>query len=165
GDTVLIVTGARSFRVSPQWVNLQKSLSEYSIKFYEVIIDSEPSPMMIDKAVRDFKDKDIKSVISIGGGSVIDAGKAISAMLTQDTSIVDFLEGIGAKTHNGVKLPFIAVPTTSGTGSEATKNAVISNVFANGFKASLRHDNLVPDVAILDPELTLGLPPEISAAC
>ncbi|MBF0540304.1 MAG: iron-containing alcohol dehydrogenase [Nitrospirae bacterium] len=165
GDTVLIVTGARSFRVSPQWVNLQKSLSEYSIKFYEVIIDSEPSPVMIDKAVRDFKDKDLKSVISIGGGSVIDAGKAISAMLTQDTSIVDFLEGIGAKTHNGVKLPFIAVPTTSGTGSEATKNAVISNVFANGFKASLRHDNLVPDVAILDPELTLGLPPEISAAC
>jgi len=71
----------------------------------------------------------------------------------------------GARAHDGVKTPFIAVPTTAGTGSEATQNAVLSQVGEGGFKRSLRHDNLVPDETIVDPELAVSCPPGVTAAC
>ena len=94
----------------------------------------------------------------------MDAGKSISAMLTKTESIKEYLEGIGTKKHDGKKMPFVAVPTTSGTGSEATKNAVISEIGGRGFKKSLRHDNFVPDSVVIDPRLMISCPQNVTAA-
>lgn len=129
---------------------------------------SEPAPSDVDKAVAEFGAGDagkISAVLSSGGGSVIDAGKAISAMLAVGAPVSDYLEGVGSKQHPGKKLPFIAAPTTAGTGSEATCNAVLSNVGPGGFKKSLRHVNLVPDVAVIDPALSLSCPADLASAC
>jgi alcohol dehydrogenase class IV len=139
-------------------------MEERGAKIYQASVPGEPSPGMVDETVRKFTDRPVDMVVSIGGGSVMDAGKAISAMLGKSGSVVEYLEVVGDKEHPGTKVPFIAVPTTSGTGSEATKNAVISEVGKDGFKRSLRHDNLVPDIALVDPELTLSCPPDITAA-
>jgi alcohol dehydrogenase class IV len=164
GNSVLVVTGEKSFLNSGQAINLFEALKLQGTEYHQLTIPSEPTPQMIDKAVDLFAGKKTDLIISIGGGSVIDAGKAISAMMYMKESVTVFLEGVGGKEHPGTKIPFIAIPTTSGTGSEATKNAVISQVGENGFKRSLRHDNFVPDIALLDPELTLNCPAEITAA-
>jgi alcohol dehydrogenase class IV len=119
---------------------------------------------MIDNASGRLKNEQIDAVVSIGGGSVMDAGKALSAMMYKTESVREYLEGVGTRDHPGTKLPFIAIPTTSGTGSEATKNAVISQTGKDGFKKSLRHDNFVPDIAVVDPMLTESCPQTITAA-
>jgi alcohol dehydrogenase class IV len=161
---VLLVTGKSSFMNSQYGAMLLSSFEENGIVVNRISISSEPTPERIDEAVLFCRFRKPDVVIAIGGGSVMDAGKAISAMLTQTGSVFDYLEAVGSKEPVGSKVPFIAIPTTSGTGSEATKNAVISVVGENGFKRSLRHDNFVPDIAIVDPELTLNCPPDITAA-
>ncbi|MFX0039201.1 MAG: iron-containing alcohol dehydrogenase [Promethearchaeota archaeon] len=165
GTNVLLVIGGTSLRQSGKWNEITSNLEKKSIDFSVATISGEPSPTVIDDIVAKFRDNNIKSIVGIGGGSVTDAGKAISAMLTKEDSIKNYLEGVGTKIHDGKKIPYIAIPTTSGTGSEATKNAVISEVGPNGFKKSLRHDNLVPNIAIIDPELMISCPSSVSAAC
>ena len=164
GKSVLLVTGARSFMDSRRAGRLFDQFGSTGIVFQHLPVRNEPSPETVDETVLKFRGKEINVVVSIGGGSVLDAGKAISAMLGKTGSVREYLEVVGDKEHPGTKVPFIALPTTSGTGSEATKNAVISRVGKEGFKRSLRHDNFVPDAAIIDPELTLDCPPEITAA-
>ncbi len=164
GNRVILVTGRSSFINSPYAERLFHLFEKENLKFHLVTIPGEPDPAMVDDTVRKFRSENVNLVIAIGGGSVIDAGKAISAMMHRTESVVEFLEGVGKKEHPGTKLPFIAVPTTSGTGSEATKNAVISQIGKGGFKSSLRHDNFVPDIALVDPLLTMNCPREITLA-
>jgi len=165
GSHVLIVTGATSLERSGKWDLLVDRLEKESIQVNRVQVEEEPSPDFVDSTVSQCRGRGIQVVLAVGGGSVLDAGKAISAMLPQDDSVYEYLEGIGNKKHNGEKLPFLAVPTTSGTGSEATKNAVLSKRGEQGFKKSIRHDRFIPDVAVIDPELMLSCPPDVSAAC
>jgi alcohol dehydrogenase class IV len=164
GSSIILVTGKSSFFNSSQGKKIMGRLRENGITYRHIVVSGEPSPGQIDDFVKDLKYIDWEVVIAVGGGSVIDTGKAISAMMHIDDSVINYLEGVGTKNHPGTKLPFLAVPTTSGTGSEATKNAVISYVAENGFKRSLRHDNFVPDIAIVDPELTLNCPADITAS-
>jgi alcohol dehydrogenase class IV len=164
GHHVILVTGAQSFIHLPAWSTLLLELEKHSITHHHIIIPSEPSPNMIDQAVEATRKQHPNVVVAIGGGSVLDAGKAIAAMHLEEGSVKSYLEGVGTKSPSGKTLPFIAVPTTSGTGSEATKNAVISEVGVTGFKRSLRHNNFVPAHAVLDPALTLACPPSITAA-
>jgi alcohol dehydrogenase class IV len=165
GKNILLITGKNSLKESGKLNEIISGLNDRSLNFFHYSISGEPSPTLIDEAVKDYRNKTIDVVLSIGGGSVIDTGKAISAMLLKVDSIKNYLEGVGDKAHDGTKIPFIAVPTTSGTGSEATKNAVISEIGPNGFKKSLRHDNFIPEIALIDPELMISCPPSISAAC
>jgi len=164
GKSALVVTGIPTFPESPAGKKLFFSLEEKGIKMSFIAVESEPSPSIVDGVVSEYYTGKPDMVIAIGGGSAIDTGKAVSAMLPLGERVKDYLEGVGTKEHPGVKVPFIAVPTTAGTGSEATKNAVISEVGRNGFKRSLRHENFVPDVAIVDPLLTVSCPPDITAA-
>jgi alcohol dehydrogenase class IV len=164
GRRVLIVTGKSSFTSSPDAGTLFSSLDGMGISYDVYRILKEPSPADVDEAVKLHNSNLPDVVAGIGGGSAIDGGKAISAMLGSEVPVREYLEGVGIRSHPGNKIPFIAVPTTSGTGSEATKNAVLSEIGENGFKRSLRHDNFVPDIALVDPLLTAGCSPEITAA-
>jgi alcohol dehydrogenase class IV len=161
---VLLVTGKSSFTESVYGKQLLVELTRDKIDTHIVMVPGEPSPALVDDAVGEFKEKKIDLVVAVGGGSAIDAGKAISAMIPLGEKVKYYLEGVGSKEHPGTKVMFIAVPTTSGTGSEATKNAVITETGISGFKRSLRHDNFVPDIALVDPELTLSCTREITAA-
>jgi alcohol dehydrogenase class IV len=164
GKNIILVTGKHSFIDSEGAKFLLQKLRSDCIYNKHIIISGEPTPEDIDQNVSLLSSVKYDCVVSIGGGSVLDAGKAISAMMYKTGSVADYLEGVGTKDHPGTKLPFIAIPTTSGTGSEATKNAVISKVGKEGFKRSLRHEKFVPDIAIVDPELTLNCPKHITAA-
>ena len=103
-------------------------------------------------------------VIGFGGGGAVDAGKAIAALLTNQDDIYDYLEVIGkAKPLSQPPLPNIAVPTTAGTGAEVTRNAVIKST-AHQVKVSLRSPSMLPRLALVDPTLTLSMPPEVTAS-
>ncbi len=164
GTNVLIITGQRFLIKTGFLDKITRSLKTNTKSIYIEKIATEPSPQMIDLISGLYHSKNIHVVVAIGGGSVMDAGKAIAAMITCNEPIKTYLEGVGTKKPEGTKVPFIAIPTTAGTGSETTKNAVISEIGENGFKKSLRHDNYIPNIAIIDPELTVKCPPEITAA-
>ncbi len=165
GNRVLLVTGASSLRRSGHLERLLRSLEEASLRVHHLQVPGEPSPETVDEAVLSFRDMGIDLVVAAGGGSALDAGKAVAAMLPLGGPVEHYLEGVGKLPHPGTRLPFIAVPTTAGTGSEATNNAVVSRVGEGGFKRSLRHPALFPDLALVDPLLTLSCPPAVTAAC
>ncbi len=165
GKRILLVTGLSSFRQSAHYERLTAALGAAGITTFEVSVSGEPSPAFVDEVVARYRNENPDWVVSIGGGSALDAGKAISAMLPSGDSVVEYLECKDTKKHDGRKVPFIAIPTSSGTGAEATKNAVLSDIGRAGYKSSLRHDRFVPDIALVDPELALSCPPDVTAAC
>lgn len=165
GMRALIVTGAHSLQRTPQWHCLVEALKQSGISWEHITVAGEPSPAFVDQAVRDLREARIEVVLGVGGGSVLDGAKAIAGLLRVDHSVMDYLEGVGPELpYQGPALPFIAVPTTAGTGSEATKNAVLSLPGKQGFKKSFRHELLVPRYAVVDPELLATCPPELIAA-
>jgi alcohol dehydrogenase len=165
GQHALIVTGAKSFLTTEHWQRLQKELENHKIQHHIINVTDEPSPELVDAAVERHRDDNIDVVLGIGGGSALDAAKAIAGLLRVRRSVMDYLEGVGAELpYEGPAVPLIAVPTTAGTGSEATKNAVLSKHGLDGFKKSFRDEQLVAEVAIVDPDLLASCPQSVIAA-
>ncbi len=161
---IAVITGGSSFINSVFWKELRDSFAGEKIVFHHFISTGETSPETVDSIVSELKNRKIDLVLAIGGGTVMDTGKAVSAMLCSSGSVVDYLEGVGTRKPSGIRKKLICVPTTSGTGSEVTKNAVITRVGENGFKKSLRHNGYIPDTAVIDPLLTAGCPGNLTIA-
>ena len=159
GNNALLVTGSHIQAASV----VKQNLISGGLKVTEFVREGEPSDQTIREGMKLAKSVDIDLVIACGGGSSIDTGKAISALMTNPGELEDYLEIVG-KGHPLAKpaMPFIAIPTTAGTGSEVTRNAVI-RIQAHGIKVSLRGQNIVPRIAIIDPELIFYLSSEITA--
>ncbi|MBN9658683.1 MAG: iron-containing alcohol dehydrogenase [Acidobacteria bacterium] len=127
-------------------------------------IEGEPTLEVVTAGVAAARRDRCNFVIACGGGSSIDAGKAIAALLTNPGELLDYLEVVGqGKALPNPSAPFIAVPTTAGTGSEVTRNAVLASP-AHRVKASLRSPHMLPALAVVDPELTLDLPADVTAS-
>lgn len=138
---------------------LRDALLESNRHIDHFTVSGEPSPELVDYIVAQCK-PDTQVVVGLGGGSVLDAAKAIAGLIPSQTSVMDYLEGVGTgKPFDVETCPFIAVPTTAGTGSETTKNAVLSRI--GEFKKSFRDNKLLATEAWLDPELLKSCPTEI----
>ena len=163
GKRLLLVTGAESFLASTQAAWLLEALRQRGCSWEIVRIAAEPEPTFVDATVASLRGYSLGAVLGIGGGSALDAAKAIAGLLQPGNTVMDHLEGVGPQLpYVGPATPFIAVPTTAGTGSEATKNAVLS--IPGKFKKSFRDDKLVAEWAIVDPDLLAGCPPHLIAA-
>jgi alcohol dehydrogenase class IV len=127
-------------------------------------VSGEPSVDLVRQGAQQARDEACDLVIALGGGSAIDAGKAIAALITNPGDPLDYLEVVGqGKPLTRPSAPFIAIPTTAGTGSEVTRNAVLSSP-EHRVKASLRSPQMLPRLAVVDPALTLDLPPALTAS-
>jgi len=155
GTRPLVVTGACRERA-------QSLVSTLSAETFAV--PGEPTVDLVREGTRHAQNAACDVIVSLGGGSVIDAGKAIATVVTNGGEPLEFLEVVGkGRTIAVPSLPFIAVPTTAGTGTEVTRNAVLGST-EHGVKASLRSPLMLPRIALIDPELTYGLPPSVTAS-
>jgi alcohol dehydrogenase class IV len=126
-------------------------------------VRGEPTIQSVLDALQAARAAECDLVISMGGGSTIDTGKAVSALLLNPGNLIDYLEIVGVgKAFENPSAPYIAIPTTSGTGSEVTRNAVIA-IPDQHLKVSLRSHYMLPRYAVVDPELTFSLPPDVTA--
>jgi alcohol dehydrogenase class IV len=166
GQNALLIVRGPDFANSPEWLRLLVALESADVAATVESVSGEPSPALVDEIVARHRGgpTPIDVVVGIGGGSVMDTAKAVAGLLIPGNSVMDHLEGVGRELpYRGPSVPFIAVPTTAGTGSEATKNAVLSVRGAGGFKKSFRDEALVARVAIVDPVLLSSCPPELIA--
>jgi len=155
---IVLVTGKTLANSGEFGDELSTTLSR-SAEVQHFTVSGEPSPDIVDEIVAQCNPK-AEVVIGLGGGSVLDAAKAIAGLVPSQTSVMDYLEGVGAgKPFHVETCPFIAVPTTAGTGSETTKNAVLSRI--GEFKKSFRDNKLLAKEAWLDPELLKSCPQEV----
>ncbi|MCB1228171.1 MAG: iron-containing alcohol dehydrogenase [Verrucomicrobiales bacterium] len=160
GQRVLVVTGSSSDRAAALIADLQQ-------RGFICCIwrgAGEPEVSHAEAAARAARDHAAEWVLSVGGGAALDLGKAAAALAPCRGPVMDYLEVVGkGRPLDAAPLPMIAVPTTAGTGSEATKNAVLK-VPDSAVKVSLRDPRMVPQAVFLDPDLTRHLPPDITAA-
>jgi alcohol dehydrogenase class IV len=171
GRRALLVSGARSLNESGFLDELKQSLAESGVALAPIATAAgEPQLADVDQAaevMRAAGASDGDFCLAIGGGSAIDLAKAAVALAccSQRASVKDYLEGVGRGLKiTGPALPILAMPTTAGTGAEATKNAVISS-YQPPFKKSLRGEQLLPHTVLVDPQLQITLPSSITAAC
>lgn len=166
GEHVLVVTGAGSFTRSRHWAPLEARLRAEGLAWTLVRVRGEPTAPFVDETVAALRSERVDVVVGIGGGSALDAAKAIAGLLRRGRSVMDHLEGVGPELpYHGPVVPFVAVPTTAGTGCEATRNAVLGVPSAGGLKKSFRDERLVADLALVDPDLLEGCPPAVAASC
>jgi alcohol dehydrogenase class IV len=160
GRRALVVTGRDAGRARP----LLAGLREHEVTPILFSVFSEPNVATVEKGAVLARAEKCDLIISLGGGSAIDAGKAIAAIMTNPGELSDYLEVIGrGQTLSQPSAPFIAIPTTAGTGSELTRNAVLASP-EHRVKVSLRSPFMLPRVALVDPELTYDLPRAITAS-
>ena len=160
GQRALVVTGRTSSRAD----GLVRHLATAGVAAVTFPVSGEPTVAAVEAGVQRARDERCDLVISFGGGSALDAGKAIAGMMTNPGCLTDYLEVIGrgqSLTQPGA--PFIAIPTTAGTGTEVTRNAVLASP-EHRFKVSLRSPHILARVALVDPELTHDLPPALTAS-
>ncbi len=160
GRRVLMVTGRSGLHAAA----LISSLEQRGFSVGRFTVTAEPAVELISSGIAQGRDEKAEVVIGLGGGSVLDAGKAIAALISNPGSPLDYLEVIGKGIPLSRRtLPFIAIPTTAGTGSEVTRNAVLS-VPEKRIKVSLRSRAMLPAVALVDPELTRTLPAALTVS-
>ncbi len=160
GRRALVVTGSTTGRAAP----LLDSLAVHGVQSVTFAVDREPTTHLVSAAVARARADGCDLVIGIGGGSVLDTGKAVAILLTNGGEPLDYLEVIGrGQPFTQPAAPYVAVPTTAGTGTEVTRNAVLASP-EHRVKVSLRGHWLLPRLAIVDPELTFSLPPAVTAS-
>jgi len=161
GQRALLVIGTNAERAAP----LREQLAQHNVIIsLTLAIPHEPTTTLAIDGAAQARQADCQLVIGFGGGSVIDAGKAIAALMTNPGDPLDYLEVVGrGQPLRHAPAPYIAIPTTAGTGAEVTRNAVLSSL-EHRVKASLRHALMLPQVALIDPELTYSLPPAVTAS-
>lgn len=169
GRRALIVCGSRTLERQGMLDELCERLSRAGVESLPLgIVTREPEVADVDLLVEQIITEGVRPgdfLLGMGGGAALDTAKAVAALVTnrQGESVQEFLEGVGSGlTIDHDPLPLLAMPTTAGTGTEATKNAVISS-YDPPYKKSLRHERMVPDVVIVDPELTVSCPPHVTA--
>ena len=139
-------------------------LHEHGVATTRLHVRGEPTTTLVERGAEQARRNGCDHVIAFGGGSVIDAGKAVAALITNREPLVEYLEVVGrARPLEERSVPAIAIPTTAGTGAEVTRNAVLL-VEERRVKVSLRSASMLPAVAIVDPELTYSLPPDVTAS-
>ncbi|MBZ5670808.1 MAG: iron-containing alcohol dehydrogenase [Acidobacteriia bacterium] len=159
GRRALLVTG----RAPERGDRLLADLNAAGVRCSAFSTDGEPTVDLVRRGVENAREEQCEVVIAFGGGSAIDAGKAIAALLTNPGELMDYLEVVGGgKSLQIPAAPLLTVPTTAGTGSEVTRNAVLG-VPERRVKVSVRSPLMLPRLAVVDPELTLGLPPAVTA--
>jgi len=164
GRRCLLVTGKHSLSRSGQLDSINESLRYSGVASIHCIVDGEPDLAIADECSRMARENHCDVVLAIGGGSVIDAAKAAAALATNNGKAIDYIEAVGnGRTIDKPPLPLIAVPTTAGSGSEVTKNAVL-RVPDLRVKRSIRSDMMVPCVGIIDPKLISSAPRQVAAS-
>ena len=157
---VLLVHGSTLARAQAFYQQLQNA----GLHISTFAVATEPCLADIQNGVNFARQAGVELVVSVGGGAVIDAGKAIAALIPAEGDLIDYLEVVGnGKQLTSSPLPFVAIPTTAGTGAEVTKNAVI-NVPEHQRKVSLRDNRMLPNLAVVDPSLTDNSPRSVTLA-